>query len=796
MKSRRLFVYAPVIGRGGVHRLVERLVPALIQTAAPSDWDIHVLSQPCNELGTPIQWPNNRFTALVPDLMNIPIPTLRLQYLYEAGILFYQQLEKLAQPGDVVWLPHPWYSLRLNFTTLRNSPYHFIPTIHDLAFDTLNWRGLWGDGYRYEMMAFALFASRLIFSSTATRSDARQRYAFPDDKAHTIYLGDFLPDNFVTTPEAAATAQQRHHLPPRYFLAFHCSSPSKDLLTIIRGLAVARQQNPTAVAPLVVAGLGTEVFDPNIASHDPYTASVHRAIRETNLQPGQDIIFLGKVEDDQIGGLYAGAAASITASQSEAGLSGTLFETFYARSPAIFSDIPQFIERLGTEKAYGLHFQTANPADLARAILELYEDPARTVERAQRAFDFVSQRTWEHIAQDYLSVFQEVANADPKSFRHSHRAANYFIFHFNKSNARFLQFRIWRFLGDRLLPKIRLTTHRRRVQAQVALEQVTEMWNQQRQEIERLNSKIAQLQQTMSVFEHYQRRISDSMLSRYQQQAQYPATAAASVEISNRVTAISNLLKNDDLPLDVLTILLKVPQTQDQAFLGTLRPLLEQRLIGISPDFWDIRMALNVLSRVIQPRHYLEIGTRLGWSLAQVLAHSPKTRVFSFDMWIQEYAGLYNPGPSFVSSMMKQITAPLVPDIHFITGNSHDTLPAFFDPEHYAPRFDVPNKPSEFDLITVDGDHSLEGAWMDLVATMPHIAIGGSIVFDDLELSLSNSDIVYHAETRYRDYYPSMPDGLHSLRDVWNAVKTRFPNFDYIESPGERLVVGIGIRRS
>ncbi len=85
---------------------------------------------------------------------------------------------------------------------------------------------------------------------------------------------------------------------------------------------------------------------------------------------------------------------------------------------------------------------------------------------------------------------------------------------------------------------------------------------------------------------------------------------------------------------------------------------------------------------------------------------------------------------------------------------------------------------------------------MDLMAVMPHTAIGGAVVFDDLELSLSNSDIGYHTETRWRDYYPPVPDGLHSLRDVWNAVKTRFPNFDYIESPGQRLAVGIGIRRS
>jgi len=37
-----------------------------------------------------------------------------------------------------------------------------------------------------------------------------------------------------------------------------------------------------------------------------------------------------------------------------------------------------------------------------------------------------------------------------------------------------------------------------------------------------------------------------------------------------------------------------------------------------------------------------------------------------------------------------------------------------------------------FDLITVDGDHSEEGAFDDLLNVIPHLNVGGILVFDDI----------------------------------------------------------------
>jgi glycosyltransferase involved in cell wall biosynthesis len=490
----RFLVYAPVIGRGGVHRLVEQLIPAMLDIADREGIDIKILSHMRDENGVPIKWPEDRLITLKPSLWDLPSQTRRLQYLQEASSQYYKQLAQIWSPGDVVWLPHPWFSLRLSHAIVRKAPVHFVPTIHDLAFDSLQWGGAWGAGYRHEMWAFGLLASRLIFSSNTVRDTALQKYVFSPDKLRTVYLSNFLPGDFNPTAEIAARVKSLYNLPQDYFLAFHCSSPSKDLITIIRAIATTRDRNPASFVPLVIAGIGTDKFHPNSNVEDEYAQSIRDALRDANLKPDRDVFILGETAEHLIGGLYAGAKATITASLSEAGLSGTLFEAFYAKSPAIFSDIPQFIERLGMDRQFGVHFHKGNPEDLARAITELLNNNQLTRVRAQKAYELVSERTWQHIAEDYVNVFKSLSGIDPQTLRNSNISIREYPRYFD-SASRFFYFRTVRFVQDRLMPKMRLSTHFRRMQAEVILTEVTKERNELRARIEQLEQENRQLQQ-------------------------------------------------------------------------------------------------------------------------------------------------------------------------------------------------------------------------------------------------------------------------------------------------------------
>ena len=138
---------------------------------------------------------------------------------------------------------------------------------------------------------------------------------------------------------------------------------------------------------------------------------------------------------------------------------------------------------------------------------------------------------------------------------------------------------------------------------------------------------------------------------------------------------------------------------------------------------WKLLEIMNVLyasAELIRPRRYLEIGVRRGRSMAMVLAACQEVEVVGFDMWMENYAGMENPGPTFVKDEMKKV-APLA-TVQLIDGNSHRTIPEFLKA----------NPATMFDLITVDGDHTEEGAMQDLRDVLPRLSMGGVIVFDDV----------------------------------------------------------------
>jgi predicted O-methyltransferase YrrM len=138
---------------------------------------------------------------------------------------------------------------------------------------------------------------------------------------------------------------------------------------------------------------------------------------------------------------------------------------------------------------------------------------------------------------------------------------------------------------------------------------------------------------------------------------------------------------------------------------------------------WKLLEIMNVLyaaSELIRPRRYLEIGVRRGRSMAMVLAACQEVEVVGFDMWMENYAGMENPGPAFVKSEMKKVSR--LARIQLIDGDSHRTVPEFLKA----------NPETMFDLITVDGDHSEKGALRDLRDVLPRLSMGGVIVFDDI----------------------------------------------------------------
>ena len=144
------------------------------------------------------------------------------------------------------------------------------------------------------------------------------------------------------------------------------------------------------------------------------------------------------------------------------------------------------------------------------------------------------------------------------------------------------------------------------------------------------------------------------------------------------------------------------------------------RRYGTHWHYLDIVNVLYAAAKALQPRRYLEIGVRRGRSVCTVAHACPTVDVVACDMWQVNYAGMENPGPELVKSELAKHGHR--GGLAFANGDSHVILPQLFAAQPQL----------QFDLITVDGDHSPDGAYRDLCDVAPHLSPGGVLVFDDI----------------------------------------------------------------
>ena len=219
----------------------------------------------------------------------------------------------------------------------------------------------------------------------------------------------------------------------------------------------------------------------------------------------------------------------------------------------------------------------------------------------------------------------------------------------------------------------------------------------------------------------------------------------------------------------------------------------EQIVTMVESGQIETRCFVSWLSLELQPKTYLEVGVRRGFSMAMVASRAPRADIYAFDMWVTDYGDVGNLGLGFVQSEMEKIG--YARKLHFVNGSSHRTLPAFFGSKKASLwkraelRWRLGQRPSIFDLITIDGDHSLLGAYQDLLDAMPHCGVGGVVVFDDIAPDYSTLDPAVVKAERGSDPY-----GWQDLLGVWHAVQEKFSNFRYFEYTENPPGIGLAVR--
>lgn len=394
----KVLIYAPLIGRGGVHRMITRLAKSW---AKLPDWQFTILSQRNDENGAPIDWPENMVFEQICGGETPRHPKL-FPWLYAKQPEFFAHWSKMD--ADIAYLPMPWWTARLPYW---KPPMPTVITLHDFAWDQLQQRN---HEFRAEARVFAQSGVHTVFPSNFQREWGENHYGFRNTR--TIYHGHFIPDGLMATPTEADRVRAKYELPPEYILAFHVGNAKKDPMTILKAVAAARQSSDR-IPPLVLAGLDTEMLRPPYVPEDHFASAfvnqVRKIVKEYGYTYGKDLFVLGRVPEADIGGLYAGAVAAVTASHNEGGIPGSMFEAFAAHTPAIFTNLPVFTERLKPPEKYGWAFTPGDVEGLTAALLEMIDTPESFL-RAGEAFTFANSRTWDDAAAEYIDLFKEVIN--------------------------------------------------------------------------------------------------------------------------------------------------------------------------------------------------------------------------------------------------------------------------------------------------------------------------------------------------------------------------------------------------
>lgn len=292
----------------------------------------------------------------------------------------------------------PWRGWRLGADLLVSPamsgplarPRPLVMTVHDIAptrhpewLPTRRSRWYWG---RFIPLT-ARFASAVVAPSQATRRDLVELARVPAARVHVIPLGAPLPVRTVTAAEVEAV-RRRHGLAEPYLLYVGTVDRRKDLPTLVRALELLPEPLCLALAGSLIAG---RTRLPELVRESPAARRVR---------------FLGFVPDDDLPGLYAGAAVFVYPSHYE-GFGLPPLEAMACGAPVVAYNATSLPEVIGD--AGLLLDPPVAPPELAKAIGRVVEDDRLRADLVARGRERVGRFDWETPARLTRELYERCA---------------------------------------------------------------------------------------------------------------------------------------------------------------------------------------------------------------------------------------------------------------------------------------------------------------------------------------------------------------------------------------------------
>ncbi len=415
----RVGIFDQIVSGGGVRLFTTKLLEEFSRSAG-TRWRFHLmwpLFDSSNNYLPPLRLPNVSFERINIDadsrLRKTLVPALKrvsdnraLPRKSRDHIKDYQQklceeeqrklrmgdgrglqwLDERIDTFDLLYMPYPYLTLPGSEDWQPRVP--VVITLHDLAHEHTD---TWGEvtaPLRREVRKWTQISDLIIFSSDFVMHQAQKIYELPTTRTRRIYLSPDKRDESVRQSDVL----RRYGLTEGYIFTLGWVAKHKRVETLIEGYALFRKKSNVNV-PLVFAGPSTE----NLKGSETH-----------GLRIGEDLFALGYVRDEDIAALYKSSSLIVTASISEAGFNTMIFDAMNLGKPILCSNIPQFVERLGTNDSLALLFDPYSPQSLCDALLGHFNDPGQAQLRVKNAGRFIASRTLADVGRDYLEAFESV----------------------------------------------------------------------------------------------------------------------------------------------------------------------------------------------------------------------------------------------------------------------------------------------------------------------------------------------------------------------------------------------------
>ncbi len=241
-------------------------------------------------------------------------------------------------------------------------------------------------------IASARRAKRVVFISDFQQQAILPQLGVPAERAARVYLAS-SPGFNPAAKERAPAVLAKHGLRLPYVLNVSQFYAYQNVVTLVEAFASAAAHLPPETL-LVLAG----------PEREPRTAArVHDAVAHAGL--ADRVRFLGHVPHDELAPLLAGAALFVFPSTCES-YPVTLVEALASGVPVLTSRLGPMPELAGDGARY---FDAYSPAVLAKAMVDLWRDPAAQRELGRLAVARAAAFSWDETARGLLRVLEDVA---------------------------------------------------------------------------------------------------------------------------------------------------------------------------------------------------------------------------------------------------------------------------------------------------------------------------------------------------------------------------------------------------